>query len=98
MTAALVGRVLLVEYDRAVLKEIIAHMQDWGGWDILVAHSPEEALRISYEQHIDVVITDMDMPGVPWDKWQDEIDKAPFTIPNIMICSSPSVEIGRAHV
>ncbi len=92
MADAKTARILFVEYDKALIKEFISHMKSWGDWEYSVAHSPEEALSMASSEPIDVVVTDMDMPGIPWDEWQDQIDKLPFTLPSIMICSNPSVE------
>ena len=56
------GRVLLVddEYEDAVLLSVLlAPLQA----DVLVARSTEEALAILEKRHVDLVVTDLNMPG-----------------------------------
>jgi len=92
MRANSTRRILFVEYDKALIKEFVERMEAWGEWQYVVAGTPDEALLLASNQPVDVVITDMDMPGIPWDEWQDQIDRLPFTLPSIMLCGSPSVE------
>lgn len=92
MVATGARRVLFVEYDKALIKEFISHIEQWGGWEYSVAETPEDALLVTSAQPIDVVVTDMDIPETLWDAWQHEIDRLPFTVPTIMISSDTSVD------
>ncbi|MFT5485099.1 MAG: sigma-B regulation protein RsbU (phosphoserine phosphatase) [Halieaceae bacterium] len=93
MVASGTRRILFVDYDKALIKEFIAHIQQWGDWECSVASTPEDALRLTLKQPIDVVVTDMDLPDMRWDDWQQEIDRLPFTVPTIMMSSNPSVDL-----
>ncbi len=56
-------KVLLVEDDddnRALMAEVLAS----SGWDVLSASSGREGLRALSEHSVDVVVTDVGMPGM----------------------------------
>ena len=56
-------RVLLVDDDRAI-RESLARALDLEGYEVLTAADGAEALRITREQHPDVLVLDVMMPSV----------------------------------
>jgi two-component system, cell cycle sensor histidine kinase and response regulator CckA len=55
--------ILLVE-DETALQAILAEMLEDGGYKVLVAGGPEEALRIAAEREVDLLLTDVVMPRI----------------------------------
>ena len=59
-----VGRVLVVDDDRAVRTALLVNLQK-AGWEVVLATSGEDAFQVLREQPVDVVLTDVMMPGMP---------------------------------
>ncbi len=57
--------ILLVE-DESFVREVTRQVLEHGGYKVLEAASPDEALRLAggYRGHIDLLLTDMVMPGM----------------------------------
>lgn len=64
--AAAVGGLLLVVEDDEQLRDVIARTLQRGGYDVLVAGTPAEALKLaaSHGREIALVLTDVVMPGM----------------------------------
>lgn len=69
------GTVLLVEDDEMV-REITRHILKASGYTVLVANNPHEALSFcgKKEMHIDLMITDVIMPGMSGKDLRDRIE------------------------
>jgi two-component system response regulator MprA len=61
--AAMAYRVLLVDDDRAI-RDSLARALDLEGYEVLTAADGAEALRITREEHPDVLVLDVMMPSV----------------------------------
>lgn len=57
------GRVLVVD-DLAIHRRGLERLLRWGGWEVETAATGAEALAIASERRPDVVITDLEMPGM----------------------------------
>jgi two-component system response regulator MprA len=61
--AAMAHRVLLVDDDRAI-RDSLARALDLEGYEVLTAADGAEALRVTREEHPDVLVLDVMMPSV----------------------------------
>jgi two-component system cell cycle response regulator CpdR len=55
--------ILFVEDDSAV-REVVTHVLAASGFGVFAAHDPYEAIRILAERHVDVLFTDIILPGM----------------------------------
>jgi two-component system response regulator GlrR len=55
---------VLVAEDHPPLRELIAAMLNNAGYDVMTAESGDEALRIAHERDVDLLLTDLRMPGL----------------------------------
>jgi two-component system cell cycle sensor histidine kinase/response regulator CckA len=56
--------VVLVVEDDLSLQAILAEMLEDGGYRTMIAATPEEALRLAGESHVDLLLTDVVMPRI----------------------------------
>jgi PAS domain S-box-containing protein len=68
------GTVLLAE-DNGPLRQLIAHMLETQGYDVLVAETPKDAVRLAVEEtdKIDLLISDLVMPEMSGRALADEV-------------------------
>ena len=76
-------KVLIVDDERQIV-EVIAEYLEFEGYDSCTALNGEEGLRQMEEQHPDLVITDMRMPGMDGYEFSRRIRQA-YDIPIIML-------------
>jgi len=55
---------VLVAEDHPPLRELIAAVLNNAGYNVMTAASGDEALRIAHESDVDLLLTDMRMPGL----------------------------------
>ena len=55
---------VLVAEDHPPLRELIAAVLNNAGYRVMTAASGDEALRIAHESEVDLLLTDMRMPGL----------------------------------
>lgn len=101
------GRKVLVVDDEESVRELIDLYLTKEGYDVLLAKDGREALRLNGEQHPDLIVLDLMLPGL--DGWEvcKQI-RSSSRVPIIMLTArSEEVdrvvglelgEIGRAHV
>jgi CheY-like chemotaxis protein len=85
-------RVLVVD-DSPVVREMVKDIFLPEGFDVLEAENGEEALKVAWEKHPDLIIADIKMPGI--DGWElcNQIRKHPYTsfIPFIFLTEKREV-------
>ena len=74
--------VVLVVDDVPSVSEVLALMLDDFGCDVLTASSGKAALSMLAQQHVDVLIADIDMPGM---KGTDLAQRATERWPNLRV-------------
>ena len=57
-------RVLIIDDDRSLLRQISLHLQEHRGFDTFLAESGEQGLAIANKQHLDLIILDWALPGI----------------------------------
>jgi two-component system, cell cycle sensor histidine kinase and response regulator CckA len=63
---------VLVAEDHTPLRELIAAILNNAGYNVLTAASGDEALRIASESTVDLLLTDVRMPGLSADSLVDQ--------------------------
>lgn len=76
--------ILVVEDDSTLNKLICAKLKQEGFKTHTAGHG-EEALRILGEEHIDLIITDVMMPGLDGYELTRELREASYTVPVLMV-------------
>jgi two-component system cell cycle sensor histidine kinase/response regulator CckA len=66
-------RVLVVDDDETILRIISSFLNHDGGYTVLTTSSPQEALEIARNSPVDLLITDIMMPGLLGSKLFHEI-------------------------
>lgn len=61
---AQVKQVILIVDDEEGLREGLSRLLEGEGYAVLAAETGEEALQVLQQSHIDLVLTDMRMPGM----------------------------------
>ena len=57
-------KVLIIDDDRSLLRQISLHLQEHRGFDIVVAENGEKGLIIANKQHLDLIILDWTLPDI----------------------------------
>jgi two-component system, chemotaxis family, response regulator PixH len=91
----LLSTILIVEDSPSEL-ELMSHFLKESGFNVIKANGAKEALQKAMEQKLDVVITDVVMPGMSGFELCRALKRNPTTekVP-IVICSSKNQEIDR---
>src|SRR6185437_15001859 len=76
------SRVVLVVDDVPSISEVMAMMLEDLGCEVLTASTGDQALSILAKKHVDVLIADIDMPGM---KGTELAKRATGRIPNLKI-------------
>lgn len=81
---------ILVVDDDAPIREMLAMILRSDGFAVVTAQNGDEALRISHtrERHIDLVISDLEMPGIDGAHLASEIRSEHPSLPVLLISGS----------
>lgn len=95
MSITLTGTILVVEDSPSEL-ELMSHYLQESGYNVIQAMAGKEAIEKATQEHPDVVITDVVMPGMSGFELCRALKRNPDTqkLP-IVICSSKNQEIDR---
>lgn len=85
------GRVLVVDDERSLL-EVLATMLAEAGWQVDTAPDGREALGLVDTQRYEVVLSDIDMPGINGVQLLREIRARDLDVPVLLITGHPRVE------
>jgi two-component system, chemotaxis family, response regulator PixH len=95
VSLTMLGTILIVEDSPSEL-ELMSHYLNESGYNVIKAIDGREALIKAEEQQIDVVVTDVVMPGMSGFELCRALKRNPQTkkVP-IVVCSSKNQEIDR---
>src|SRR5262245_61300814 len=85
------GRVLVVDDERSLL-EVLAAMLVEAGWQVDTATNGRDALVLVDAQRYEVVLSDIDMPGINGVQLLREIRARDLDVPVLLITGHPRVE------
>jgi DNA-binding NtrC family response regulator len=83
-------RVLVVD-DHASAREAVADVLQQAGYDVVTSASATEALVLLAHRAIDVVVTDLQMPGMDGLEFMREIERRRFQVQVLMITAHASI-------
>ncbi|MCM0593111.1 MAG: response regulator [Gloeotrichia echinulata IR180] len=95
MSLTLLGTILIVEDSPSELK-LMSHYLQESGYNVIAATTAKEAIEQVRSQQLDVIVTDVVMPGMSGFELCRSLkkDAATAKVP-IVICSSKNQEIDR---
>jgi len=82
------GRVLVVEDDPDPACFVVNALQDRGNFDVVHMAEPAAALRIAAEQSWDLVLTDVEMPGMTGIELLDSLRRLAPDLPVAVITAT----------
>jgi len=85
------GRVLVVD-DNGALRELFASILGEAGWHVDVAASGDEALRALRNARYEVVLSDIDMPGMNGLQLLRAVRGSDLDLPVLLVTGNPQVE------
>ncbi len=86
-----IGRLLLVEDDEANLLTLSALLED-EGWQVTGARSGEEALRVFERSRAEIVVCDLNMPGIGGFEVLNALHRIDSELPVIILSGDGGVE------
>ena len=85
------GRLLVVD-DEVPLRELFAMILGEAGWQVDVARSGDEALDLLGRRQYDVVLSDIDMPGMSGLQLLQAVRTWDLDLPVLLVTGHPQVE------
>ncbi|MBW1974317.1 MAG: sigma 54-interacting transcriptional regulator [Deltaproteobacteria bacterium] len=85
------GTILVVDDERNYLI-ILQELLEEEGYEVFTADNGREALKLAMETDLDVVVTDMKMPGIDGMSFLDQLHKAKPDVPIIMMTAYGTIE------
>jgi serine phosphatase RsbU (regulator of sigma subunit) len=84
------GHILLLEHDKAIADEIADRLAALGFY-VEIVSEVDPSLEGDIDEDVDVVICDIDMPGISWDAVWEVLSERPLEIAAIMLSASSDV-------
>lgn len=93
------GRTILVVDDEAPIRRAMARSLYDGGYQVLEARDGDEALLMAdvHDRPIDLIVTDMDMPGVTWRELVLQLREGHPDLKTILISGSDAALVSEAN-
>ena len=57
-------RILIVDDEEDICQVVQASLEEFGGWQTLLAHGGEDGLTMAQNEHPDAILLDVSMPGM----------------------------------
>ena len=83
---------ILVVDDELLIRDLLYDFFQDQGWDIAVAESGEQALKILQEKKVDVLLTDLRMPAMDGMALTGQVRKSFPGLPVVIMTGYPSIE------
>ena len=83
---------MLVVDDEAALRDLFATILGEAGWEVDVARNGEEALALLGGRQYDVVLSDIDMPGMNGLRLLQAVRRRDLDLPVLLVTGQPQVE------
>jgi len=82
-------RILIVDDEEDICQVVQASLEEFGGWQTLLAHSGAEGLTVAQAEHPDAILLDVSMPGMDGFEMFAKLRSNPVTqdIPVILLTS-----------
>ena len=87
-------RILVVD-DSAIIRDIVGEILSGAGFEVLSADNGAQALAMIEEQHLDLVISDVEMPRMSGLEFLKELRKGNELLPVVMLTTRNSTEHRR---
>lgn len=86
------GKILVIDDELDMLMLLKMLIEDNTSYEVVTTNSPTEAIRILKENHYDLIITDLKMPGMDGIELFDEFKEIKPDVPVIIITAYGSPE------
>jgi CheY-like chemotaxis protein len=86
---------VLVAEDNERLAAMVAGVLAQAGYEVVVAHDGYSALTLAVEQHFDVLLTDLQMPGLTGDAVAERVRRVHPKLPMLLMTAYHSVDVGN---
>jgi CheY-like chemotaxis protein len=82
-------RILIVDDEEDICQVVQASLEEFGGWQTLLAHSGVEGLTVAQTGHPDAILLDVSMPEMDGFEMFEQLQENPATqnIPVILLTS-----------
>ena len=84
--------------DNERLAEMVASVLSQAGYEVVVVHDGYSALTLALEQHFDVLLTDLQMPGLTGDAVAEQVRCVHPTLPMLLMTGMHSAAQLRSHL
>jgi CheY-like chemotaxis protein len=81
--------ILIVDDEEDICQVVQASLEEFGGWQTLLAHSGKDGLTLAQAEHPDAILLDVSMPGMDGFEMFEKLQTNPATqeIPVILLTS-----------
>lgn len=82
-------RILIVDDEEDICQVVQASLEEFGGWQTMLAHSGEEGLEVARTKRPDAILLDVSMPDMDGVQLFEQLQSNPVTqeIPVILLTS-----------
>ncbi len=82
-------RILIVDDEEDICQVVQASLEEFGGWQTVLAHSGQEGLTLAQAEHPDAILLDVSMPEMDGFETFEKLQGNPATqqIPVILLTS-----------
>ena len=82
-------RILIVDDEEDICQVVQASLEEFGGWQTVLAYSGQDGLTLAQAEHPDAILLDVSMPGMDGFELFEKLQEDPETreIPVILLTS-----------
>ncbi len=90
------GRILIVEDDPETALFVMHVLGNRGGFEVTHTADPAEALRLAAGEHWDLLVTDLDMPGMSGQELLGSLRQVAPALPVVVVTAYASAGVAAA--